>query len=67
MITIKNGRVYVKIEGEYKETSNPELIGLAMLDVAETQPKDGGCINIHSYVDSFKHEDSKQTAANEFH
>jgi hypothetical protein len=37
MIKIKNGRVFVKIDGEIKETSNPELIGLAILDLAEEQ------------------------------
>lgn len=37
MIQIKNGKVFIEIEGNLKETSNPELIGLAVLDYAENQ------------------------------
>ncbi len=36
MIQIKDGKVFIEIEGELKETSNPELIGLAILDWVET-------------------------------
>ena len=67
MITIKNGRVFVKIEGEYKETSNPELIGLAILDFAETQPQDDIAMNLKSWPIASNYEKPKQAAANEFH
>lgn len=37
MIHIKNGKVFIEIEGVLKESSNPELIGLAILDFAEKE------------------------------
>ena len=37
MIEIKNGKVYISIEGKMKETTDPALIGFAVLDWAEKQ------------------------------
>ncbi|MBS3993126.1 MAG: hypothetical protein KGZ87_05370 [Bacteroidetes bacterium] len=50
MIQIKNGKVYIEIEGELRETSNPELIGLAVLDFAENELNDLE-ISLKSYID----------------
>jgi len=40
MVHIKKGKVFIEVEGEVKETTNPELIGLAMLDLAEINKKE---------------------------
>ncbi len=40
MVHIRNGKVFIKIEDKFKETTNPELIGLAILDLAETNKKE---------------------------
>jgi hypothetical protein len=37
MIEIKNSKVYINIEGKMKETTDPTLIGFAVLDWAEKE------------------------------
>lgn len=35
MLSITDGKVFIQVEGKVKETTNPELIGLVILDLAE--------------------------------
>lgn len=34
-IVIKEGKIFINVEGELKETKNPSFIGYAFLDVLE--------------------------------